>query len=261
MGFENRVAIVTGGAMGNGLGIVKVLLSKGCKKISILDFSDKLDSVVDELNKQGGETIGYKVDIRDVAAVKKAVDATFEHYGRIDILVNNAGVMKCEPFLECSDEMRDFHLDINVKGPWNVSKCVLPYMVKAHYGRVVTLSSVTGAYVDDGDDTAYAVSKAALVGFGKSLAAGFAQDGITSNMLCPGYIQTPMVEQFAVQECPENPQSILDVLAEGLPVKRLGKPEDIGHLVAFLASEESGFITGAQVVIDGGCILPESKAR
>ena len=196
MGFENKVAIVTGGAMGNGLGIVKVLAEKGAK-ISILDYSDTVETTVSDLKKQGYDVIGFKVDIRNKPEVKKCVDATFEKFGRLDILVNNAGVLKCEPFLEMSDELRDFHLDVNVKGPWNVTQCALPYMIKNHYGRVVTISSVTGEYVGDAGDMAYGTSKAALIGFAKCLAMEVADKGITSNVLCPGYILTPMVEQLA----------------------------------------------------------------
>ena len=259
MGFENKVAIVTGGAMGNGLGIVKVLAEKGAK-ISILDYSDTVETTVSDLKKQGYDVIGFKVDIRNKPEVKKCVDATFEKFGRLDILFNNAGVLKCEPFLEMSDELRDFHLDVNVKGPWNVTQCALPYMIKNHYGRVVTISSVTGEYVGDAGDMAYGTSKAALIGFAKCLAMEVADKGITSNVLCPGYILTPMVEQLAKDTNPDDPESVLKIYAEGMPVQRLGRPADIGHLVAFLASEEAGFITGASIVIDGGCILPETKA-
>ena len=107
---------------------------------------------------------------------------------------------------------------------------------------------------------AYGTSKAALIGFAKCLAMEVADKGITSNVLCPGYILTPMVEQLAKDTNPDDPESVLKIYAEGMPVQRLGRPADIGHLVAFLASEEAGFITGASIVIDGGCILPETKA-
>ncbi|MFQ8988354.1 MAG: SDR family NAD(P)-dependent oxidoreductase, partial [Intestinibacter sp.] len=146
MKLQNKVAIVTGGAMGNGLGIVKVFLKYGAK-ISILDYSEKLNETVNSLKEQGYEVDGYLVDIRNGEKVQEAVNKIAEKYQKIDILVNNAGVAKLTPFLETTDEIRDFHFDINIKGTWNVSKAVLPYM--GENGSIVNLSSVTGTMVAD----------------------------------------------------------------------------------------------------------------
>lgn len=258
MDLENRVAIVTGGAMGNGLGIAKVFLSKGAK-IAIFDMSETLDDVVKDLCDQGYEVIGFRVNITDKEAVNKAVEATVKHFGKIDILVNNAGVMDALGILDASDENLDFHINVNVKGPWNVTKAVAPYMVERKYGRIVTLSSVTGTFVSDGDDTAYAVTKAALAGFGRSIAMLFIKDGITSNVMCPGFIHTPMVDKYAMECNPNDPESVLDSIGKSLPIGHLGTPEDVGYLAAYLASEHAGFITGAVIPIDGGCILPETN--
>ena len=193
MTVKNRVAIVTGGAKGNGRGIVNALAAGGAK-IVIFDFDKNLDNVVKELTDKGYDAAGFHVDIRNISQIKTAVNETVKKYGKIDILVNNAGVMACVPFLEADEENRDFHIDVNIKGPWNVTQCVIPEMLKNNYGRIITLASVTGGFVTDGEDTAYAMTKAALIGF----------------------------------------------------------------LAAYLASDEAGFITGATIVIDGGCILPET---
>ncbi|MDO4556869.1 MAG: SDR family oxidoreductase, partial [Lachnospiraceae bacterium] len=198
------------------------------------------------------------VDVRDKEGLKKAIDNTAEKYKKIDILVNNAGILRPEKFTEVSDESRDLQIDVNINGVWNATQLVLPYMIEKEYGRIINLSSVTGEYVCDPGSVCYAMTKAALVGFTKGIAVEYAERGITSNALCPGWVKTPAVEKFAKDERPEDPDALLTELAEGLPVKRLGVPKDIGVLAAFLAGEDAGFITGATIVIDGGSILPES---
>lgn len=257
MTVKNRVAIVTGGAKGNGRGIVEALAAEGAK-VSIFDFDESIHDVVKELNGKGCEVIGFQTDIRNVAKIQEAVTATVEKFKKIDILINNAGVMACLPFLEASEANRDFHIDVNIKGPWNVTQCVIPEMLKCNYGRIITLASVTGGFVSDGEDTAYAMTKAALIGFGRSVAMEYVKNGITSNIICPGYIKTPMVEQYAREVMPEDPEKFLRQLGAGLPINRLGTPADIGSLATYLASDEASFITGATIVIDGGCILPET---
>ena len=162
MKLENKVAIVTGGAMGNGLGIVNVFLKYGAKVI-IFDYSEKLEDTVKKLKDEGKEVEGYLVDIRDKVRIKECVEKVVERYGKIDILVNNAGVAKLTPFMETTDEIRDFHFDINIKGAWNMSQEVLPYMQNG--SSIVNLSSVTGTMVADTGEVAYATTKAAILGF------------------------------------------------------------------------------------------------
>lgn len=257
MTVKNRVAIVTGGAMGNGRGIAEVLAGQGAR-VAIFDISDTLADTVKELTDKGYDVAGFKTDITDRANIDRSVEEVIEKYGRIDILVNNAGVMKNLPFLETKMSDLDFHLDINVKGPWNVTQSVIPHMLENKYGRIVTLASVTGCFVDDGEDMSYSISKSALLGFGKCLASEFVKDGITSNIICPGYCDTHMVHQEAEDEFPDNQEGFLNDLAKDLPIGRLGSPIDIGNLAAYLASDEASFITGSTIVIDGGCILPET---
>ena len=131
-------------------------------------------------------------------------------------------------------------------------------MIKNMYGKIVIMSSVTGPMVADEGETAYAITKAALWGFTKALAREVAKHGITVNAICPGYIHTPMVEQIARESNPENPASVIDGIVNAVPLGRLGNILEIGELAAFLASEESSYITGTQVVIDGGSTLPET---
>ena len=251
MKLENKVAIVTGGTMGNGLGIVKTFLKYGAKVI-IFDYSDKIEETVNSLRQEGKEVEGYLVDIRDKERIKECVEKVVEQYKQIDILVNNAGVAKLTPFLETTDEIRDFHFDINIKGSWNMSQEVLPYMPNG--GAIVNLSSVTGPMVAD------ATTKAALYGFTKGLAAEVVNKEIRVNAILPGYIMTPMVEGIAKDSDSSNPDSVVKGIADGIPMGRLGTIEELGELAAFLASNESSYITGQGFVIDGGSTLPETMS-
>ena len=224
-------------------------------KEAILDYDEKLVETISELKKQNYEVLGYKVDIRNVNAVKEAISDISSKWGKIDILVNNAGVCRLKPFSEMEDELRDFHFDINIKGTWNVTKATLPYMEK---GSIINLSSVTGPIVADSGEVAYATTKAALIGFTKGLAAELVDKNIRVNAIMPGYIMTPMVSGMAKESNAENPDSVVDGIAKGIPMKRLGTIEELGNLAAFLASDESSYITAQGIVIDGGSTLPET---
>ncbi len=254
MKLNNKVAIVTGGAMGNGLGIVKVFLKYGAKVI-IFDYSSQLDNTLKEINNPNLE--GYKVDIRNKERVTECVNEVVNKYHNIDILVNNAGVCKLVKFEDMTDEERDFHFDININGTWNVTKACLPYM-KDRKASIINLSSVTGPMVVDSGEVAYATTKSAILGFTKALAAELVTDNIRVNAIMPGYIRTPMVDNMAALSSPSDPESVVKGIAEAIPMKRLGTIEELGELTAFLASEESSYITAQGIVIDGGSTLPET---
>ena len=259
MKLENKIAVVTGGAMGNGAGIVEVF-AKYKARVIIFDYSDKVASTIQGFRKKGYDVAGYKVDIRDTNRVQLCVNDIIKRYGRIDILVNNAGVAKLENFVDMSDEVRDYHFDINIKGTWNMTQVVVPYMIKNNYGKIVNLSSVTGPMVADTGEVAYATTKAALLGFTKGLAMELVKNNINVNAIMPGYIMTPMVEGIAKDSNANNPQSVVDGIASGIPMGRLGTIEELGELAAFLASDESTYITGQGIVIDGASTLPETKS-
>ena len=252
MKLEGKVAVITGGAMGNGKGIVDIFRKYGAK-VCILDYADEIQNVVD-----GENIIGFKVDIRDREVVNLAIQKTYEHFGKIDILVNNAGVCKLEKFMDMDDELRDYHFDININGTWNVTKAVLPFMVKSEEGTIINLSSVTGPMVADSGEVAYATTKAALLGFTKSLAMEMVEHHIRVNAILPGYIRTPMVDKMASLSNPTDPLSVIKGIEDAIPMKRMGTKEEIGELAAFLASSESSYITGQGIVIDGASTLPET---
>lgn len=259
MNLNDKIAVITGGAMGNGYGIAEVFLKLGATVV-ILDYSDKITESLNKLSIISKNVIGYKVDITNKDLVNKIIDDVYKRFNKIDILVNNAGVAKLVRFEDMTDEIRDFHIDINIKGTWNVTKAVYPYMVKNNYGKIINLSSVTGPKVADSGEVAYATTKAALIGFTKSLAIEGASNNITVNAIMPGYIMTPMVEGIAKDSDANNPDSIIKGIADGIPLKRLGTIEELGNLAAFLASDLSNYITGSEFVIDGASTIPETRS-
>ena len=259
MKLDGKVAIVTGGAMGIGLGIVNVFLKYGAKVI-ILDSSEKLKDTILELNgKYPGMINGFIVDIRRQSVLDAIFNEVKNTYGTVDILVNNAGVCKLASFEDMSDDLRDFHFDINIGGTWMVTHTFLP-LLKVQGGTIVNLSSVTGPIVADPGEVAYATSKAAVLGFTKSLAAELAHYNIRVNAIMPGYVNTPMVAGMAQESNNDDPDAVIKSIADAIPLKRLANPEEIGELAAFLASSEASYITGQGIVIDGGSTLPETNS-
>lgn len=259
MKLEDKVAVVTGGAMGNGYGIVEVFCKYGAK-VAILDYSDELKETVNKFSDLGYEVVGFKVDIRDKNIVDVCIGKVIDKYGKIDILVNNAGICMLEKFVDMSDEIRDKHFDINIKGTWNVTKSVLPYMIENNYGSIVNLSSVTGPMVADSGEVAYATTKSALIGFTKAMAMEYVDYNIRVNAILPGYILTPMVKNMSIESSPLHPNSVIESIESSIPMKRMGTIRELGELAAFLASDESSYITGSEFVIDGGSTLPETNS-
>lgn len=258
MKLENKVAVVTGGAMGIGKGIVSVFLKYGANVI-ILDYNEKLKDTLNEFNQTyPGKVNGFIVDIRHKKVLEACLKEIEKRVQKIDVLVNNAGVCKLETFEEMSEETRDFHFDININGTWQVTKTFLPLLKKSGNASIVNLSSVTGPMVADAGEVAYATSKAAVLGFTKSLAMEVVTNNIRVNAIMPGYVNTPLVSNMAEISNQENPNSVVEGIANAIPMKRLANPEEIGELAAFLASDESSYITGQGIVIDGGSTLPET---
>lgn len=257
--LEGKIAFVTGAAQGNGFGITKVLLEKGASVI-MTDKSELVRESEKKLEELIGEkrTLSYTMDVTAADKVAEVVNDAESRLGPIDILVNNAGISLLTEIEDMDDELWDLHFDVNVNGARNCVKAILPGMMERRYGRIITMSSVTGPRVCDPANIAYAATKAALLGFSKAIAIDTAGYNITSNAILPGYFLTPMVELTAVETDPENPQRVLDEIVETIPAGRFGKPEEIGYLAAFLASDEAAYITGSEFVIDGGSTLPET---
>ncbi len=252
MKLEGKVALVTGGFKGIGRGITDNFIKYGAKVV-VLDYDDEV------LTMKSDNILPFIVDIRDKEEVEEALSKAVIEFGKIDILVNNAGVCLLSPFEEMSDEIRNKHFGININGVWNTTKACLKYL-KETKGTIVNMSSVTGPMVADPGEVAYATSKAAVLGFTKSLAADLAKDGIRVNAIMPGYILTPMVKNMSKESDPENPNAVIESIENAIPMKRLGDPTEVGELAAFLASSEASYITGQGIVIDGGSTLPETSS-
>lgn len=255
--LEDKIAIVTGAARGNGEGAARVMAREGATVV-LTDALDLVHETAKSISNNGYKAVPFQMDITKPAEVNSVVQKVLEQFSKIDILVNNAGVIQLVSLVDMADEVRDKMIDINIKGTFIVTKAVLPSMLKRKYGRIINLSSVSGPLVADIGECAYAATKAAIWGFTRALAFEVVKEGITVNAVCPGMIETDMVRKMAVETNPDDPQSVIDDLARGIPMGRLGTTEELGELVAFLASDEAKYITGTPILIDGGSTLPES---
>ena len=256
--LEGKVAIVTGAARGNGEGAARIMAREGAIVV-LTDILDRVHETARSITDSGCKAVSFKMDVTKLAEVNHVVQEVLKQFGKVDILVNNAGVEQLAPLVDMTDEVRDRIIDVNIKGAFICTKAVLPGMIQRKCGKIVNISSVTGPMVADPGECAYAATKGALWGFTRALAVEVAKYGINVNAICPGWIDTDMVRQTAMETNPKNPQDVIERLASGIPMERLGTIEEIGDLVAFLASDESKYITGAPIIIDGGSTLPESN--
>lgn len=255
--LEGKVAMITGAARGNGEGAARVMGREGAIAV-LTDILDEVHATAKNIRDHGYQAISFKMDVTKPAEATQVVQSVLEQFAGVDILVNNAGVAILVPFVEVTDEVRDKISGINLKGPLIVTKAVLPSMVKQHYGKIVNASSVSGPLVADVGEGAYGATKAGLLGFAGALALEFARYGINLNAICPGMIESPMVRQIPMGTNPQDPEGVLKQLAMEIPMKRLGTTEESGELVVFLASDESKYITGTPILINGESTLLES---
>ena len=258
--LTGKVALVTGAAVGLGAGIAEAYSKYGAK-LCLVDLAKEVEQTAEKLRKEyGAEIITFVGNVAKKEDMKAAVKQTVEKFGKLDVVCANAGVCRLAPFEQMSDEMRDFHIDVNIKGVWNTCQAAIPELLANKGGAIVIASSVTGDLVADGGEAAYAMTKAALVGLTKCLAVEYATRNIRVNCSQLGYARTPMVEKMAVESNPEDPESAIRAIAANGPMHRLAKPIEVGELFAFLGSDEASYITGGQFVIDGGATLPETMS-
>ena len=242
-GLRDRVVFVTGGARGIGRAIAARLLKEDAR-VAIADLdADGARRTAAEL---GERAFPVAVDVADSASVKVAVGVALAHFGRIDGLVNNAGWDKVEPFVKTDEATWDKVLAINLRGPIAVTRAVLDGMIERRAGWIVSISSDAGRLGSSGE-VVYSAAKAGVIGFSKALAREVARHGIHVNVVCPGPTNTTLLAQVGA----DNPK-LVAALANAVPWKRIGEPEDIAGAVAFLLSDDAGFITGQTLSVSGG---------
>jgi 3-oxoacyl-[acyl-carrier protein] reductase len=244
--LKDKIAIVTGAAQGIGREIALSLAKSGVKVV-VADITDKRFEVVKEVEDVGSEGLAVRCDVSSKGEVDAMVSKALEKFGKVDILVNNAGIYPTKPFVEMTEQDWDRVLNVNLKSVFHCTKAVLPKMIERRYGKIISLSSIAGSVVGFPNLAHYSASKAGITGFTKSLALEVAQYGININAVAPGPIETPGTKA--------SDEKAYEQTKKAIPLGRWGLPKDIANLVLFLASDESNFITGQCIVIDGGYTL------
>jgi NAD(P)-dependent dehydrogenase (short-subunit alcohol dehydrogenase family) len=249
MKLENKVAIVTGGAMGIGKGIASVFLDEGAKVV-IADVNREVgEKTAVELSGDGREVVFIECDVADEAAIKKMVDGTLERFKTLHVLVNNAGIGVYKTVLDTSTEEWDRCLAVNLRGVFLCSKYAIPHIKAAGGGAIVNVASVH-SYQNVGGTAPYAASKGGVVTLTRVMAIDYGKDKIRVNAICPGWIYTPLIQGiFAGDPDPEKAKAAVE---RRQVLGRLGEPEEVGQAAAFLASDESSYITGASLMVDNG---------
>ena len=241
--FRNRVAVVTGGGKGIGRAVASRLAAGSAKVVISGRDQGALESACAEIRSAGGEAIWITGDVAKATDADALCSKTLEAFGSADILVNNAGITRDNLIVRMSEEDWDQVLDTNLKGSFLCIRAFTRPMMKQRYGRIVNVSSVVGLMGNAGQAN-YVAAKAGLVGLTKAVAKELASRHITVNAVAPGFIETSMTSALN--------EKVREALKERIPLGRLGAPEDVAHAVAFLCSEEAGYVTGQVLTVDGG---------
>ncbi len=246
MKLSGKVALVTGAAQGIGRAIA-LLLARNGADIVISDINlEKAEETANEIRAIGPKVMAVKVDVANLSDVERMVEGILEKLAKIDILVNNAGITRDKLVLRMTEEDWDAVLGVNLKGTFNCTKAVLRHMAKQRSGKIVNIASVVGEMGNAGQAN-YSASKAGVIGLTKTIAREYAQRGINVNAIAPGYIETPMTDAL--------PEKAKEELKKLIPMERLGKPEDVAEAVLFLVSEESSYVTGQVLNVNGGIYM------
>lgn len=243
---EKRVAVVTGASRGIGEAIAHALAEQGRHVVCVARNVEKLEAVAKAIRDNGGSASAMPCDMSDADAITALIEAVAKEHGRLDILVNNAGITRDNLLLRMSDDEFDDVINTNLRGVFVACRAALRPMMRGKWGRVINLGSVSGI-VGNAGQANYAAAKAALAGFTRSLGKEMASKNITANVVAPGFIQTDMTDVL--------PQPVKDAAQKAIPLARFGQPREIASAVAYLASEDAGYVSGQVLAVDGGMTM------
>jgi 3-oxoacyl-[acyl-carrier protein] reductase len=245
--LDGKVALVTGASQGIGEAIAKTLAKQGALVVCAARTEAKLNAVADAIRAEGGKADVVVMDLSSTESVKAAVAATVERHGAIHILVNNAGITRDKLLIQMKEEDWDAVLDTNLKGAYTAIQAATKPMMKQRFGRIINIASVVGQMGNAGQAN-YVAAKAGLIGLSKSVARELASRNVTANAVTPGYIETDMTMNL--------PADVKAEFTQQIPLGRMGSPGDIAAAVAFLASDEAGYVTGQVLSVNGGMLMP-----
>ena len=245
--MDQKIAIVTGAGQGIGRAIAIALAQNGSVPVIVDVNGDTASKVAEEINSLDVPAVSLKVDVSKVSEIENMVKQVVDKFGTVDVLVNNAGILHATQIEAITEEEWDRMMAVNLKSVFFASQQVLPYMKKKRWGRIINMSSLAGRMGGYGNGVGYAATKAGIIGLSMSMARRVAPFNITVNALAPGTTESEILKSFT----PER----IEELKKMVPLGRLGKPEDIAALCAFLATEQAGFITGAVIDINGGMFM------
>lgn len=244
---DKKVVLITGATTGIGKAIALEFAEAGYNlAINYRNKTEEMENLKKEIESNNVKCLYVKADVSKFEETENMVKEVIEEYGKIDVLVNNAGITKDGLLMRMKKEDFEQVIDINLVGTFNVTKNVVPYMVKKRCGRIINISSVVGIVGNAGQSN-YAASKAGIIGFTKSLAKELSSRGILVNAVAPGFIETKMTEQLS--------ESVKEEIFKQIPLRRIGTTKEVAKVVKFLASEDSSYITGQIINIDGGMVI------
>lgn len=246
MQFKGRVALITGGARGIGRAIAIALAQRGADCVVADISAEAAEKTASELRHMGVRAIALGMDVAKQSDVANAFEAAVKELGRIDILVNNAGITRDGLLIRMKEEDWDSVIDVNLKSVFLCSKEAVKVMSKQRYGRIINIASVV-AFIGNPGQANYSASKAGIVGLTKTIAREYASRGITVNAVAPGFITTAMTDAL--------PENVKAEMLKAIPIGRFGLPEEVAEAVCFLASEQSGYITGQVIHVNGGMFM------
>jgi 3-oxoacyl-[acyl-carrier protein] reductase len=246
MRLKDKVAIITGAGRGIGQATAVKFACEGAKVV-VCDLSPEwIEETVALCKKAGGDAIGCVADVRDSKSLQAMVETTVKQWGRVDCLVNNAGIVMDAQLKNMTEDQFDKVIDINLRGVFNCTKAVVNQMLAQQSGVILNASSIVGLYGNFGQ-TNYAAAKFGVIGMVKTWARELGRKGIRANAVCPGFIGTDILKSM--------PERVLHALEEKVPMGRLGKPEEVANIFAFLASDEASYINGAVIEVSGGLTI------